>query len=110
LIGAPAAGAGLEYWTRRTAEHGARAVVNVEHPANRDLDSLTAEHRLVLLPALAALLDGSERVVCDLGCGAGRFTADFAHSPPGPPGSPTGGYGRTGACRYPMPRPTSSSR
>ncbi len=32
-----------------------RAVVNVDHPADRDLESLTAEHRQVLLPALAAL-------------------------------------------------------
>jgi SAM-dependent methyltransferase len=68
----------LEYWTRRTEELGARAVVNVDHPAGRDLGDLTAEHRNVLLPALASLLDGTERVVCDLGCGAGRFTADFA--------------------------------
>lgn len=74
---APAAH-GLEYWARRTEELGARAVVNVDHPADRDLEALTAEHRRVLLPALAALLDGTERVVCDLGCGAGRFTADFA--------------------------------
>jgi SAM-dependent methyltransferase len=78
LIGAPAASSGLEYWARRTEELGARAVVNVEHSADRDLETLTAAHRQVLLPALAALLDGSERVVCDLGCGAGRFTADFA--------------------------------
>jgi SAM-dependent methyltransferase len=68
----------LEYWTRRTEELGARAVVNFHHPDDRDLEALTAEHRRVLLPALEALLDGSERVVCDLGCGAGRFTADLA--------------------------------
>lgn len=78
MTGAPAAAAGLEYWARRTEELGARAVVNVDHPADRDLEALTAEHRQVLLPALAALLDGTERVVCDLGCGAGRLTADFA--------------------------------
>ena len=78
MTGAPAAPGGVEYWTRRTEELGARAVVNFDHPADRDLEAVTAEHRLVLLPALAALLDGTERVVCDLGCGAGRFTADFA--------------------------------
>ncbi|MSO42136.1 MAG: class I SAM-dependent methyltransferase [Solirubrobacterales bacterium] len=75
---ASAARGGLEYWTRRAEELGARAVVNIEHPVGRDLEDLTAEHRSVVLPALAALLDGTERVVCDLGCGAGRFTADFA--------------------------------
>jgi SAM-dependent methyltransferase len=78
LTGAAAAGGGVEYWARRTEELGARAVINIEHPADRDLESVTAGHREILLPALAALLDGTERVVCDLGCGAGRFTADFA--------------------------------
>ena len=78
MTGAPAAPGGFEYWTRRTEELGARAVVNFDHPPDRDLEALTAEHRRVLLPALAALLDGTERVVCDLGSGAGRFTADFA--------------------------------
>ncbi len=72
------AAAGLQYWTRRTERLGARAVINVEHPADHDLAAVTEQHRQILLPALAALLDGSERVVCDLGCGAGRFTADFA--------------------------------
>jgi SAM-dependent methyltransferase len=76
----PVASGGVEYWARRTEALGARAVINVEHPADRDLETVTAEHRQILLPALAALLDGSERVVCDLGCGAGRFTADFAHA------------------------------
>jgi SAM-dependent methyltransferase len=78
LTGAAAAGGGVEYWARRTEELGARAVINIEHPADRDLESVTAGHRQILLPALAALLDGTEHVVCDLGCGAGRFTADFA--------------------------------
>jgi SAM-dependent methyltransferase len=74
----PSAGGGVDYWARRTEELGARAVINIEHPVDRDLETVTAEHRQILLPALAALLDGTERVVCDLGCGAGRFTADFA--------------------------------
>jgi SAM-dependent methyltransferase len=78
LTGAPAAGGGLDYWARRTEELGARAVINVEHPAESDLATVTAQHRQVLLPALAALLDGTECVVCDLGSGAGRFTADLA--------------------------------
>ncbi len=78
MTGAPVARGGVEYWAQRTRELGARAVVNFDHPADRDLEALTAEHRQVLVPALAALLDGTERVVCDLGCGAGRLTADFA--------------------------------
>lgn len=75
---APAIGGGVEYWARRTEALGARAVVNVDHPADTDLETLTNEHRKALLPALEALLDGTERVVCDLGCGTGRLTADFA--------------------------------
>jgi SAM-dependent methyltransferase len=78
LTGAPAAGGGVNYWARRTEELGARAVINIEHPADRDLETVTAEHRQILMPTLSALLDGTEKVVCDLGCGAGRFTADFA--------------------------------
>ncbi|MBA2515843.1 MAG: class I SAM-dependent methyltransferase [Solirubrobacterales bacterium] len=78
MIAASAARDGLEYWARRAEELGARAVVNVDHPAGRDLAAVTAGHRDMLFPSLAGLLDGSERVVCDLGCGAGRFTADLA--------------------------------
>ena len=70
--------AGIAYWTARAEALGPRAVVNLDHPEGDDLEALTAAHRTILMPVLAGLLDGSERVVCDLGCGAGRFTADFA--------------------------------
>jgi len=70
--------AGIAYWTARAEALGPRAVVNLDHSEDDDLDAVTAAHRAILMPALAGLLDGTERVVCDLGCGAGRFTADFA--------------------------------
>lgn len=70
--------AGIAYWTARAEALGPRAVVNLDHPEGDNLDAVTAAHRAILMPALAGLLDGTERVVCDLGCGTGRFTADFA--------------------------------
>ncbi|MCW3039231.1 MAG: class SAM-dependent methyltransferase [Solirubrobacterales bacterium] len=69
---------GHAYWQARAQLMGARAVVNVDHDAGATLDAVTDGHRAVLLPAIAALLDGSERAVLDLGCGTGRFTADLA--------------------------------
>lgn len=52
-------------------------MVNLEHAA-RAVDDVSAAHRAVLLPALAARLTGGERRALDLGCGVGRLTADLA--------------------------------
>lgn len=73
-----AATEGIGYWEQRAESLGARAVVNLDHPEADGLDAVTERHRAILLPAIAQLLDGSERVACDLGCGTGRLTADFA--------------------------------
>lgn len=67
----------LAYWRARARTLGPRAVVSLDHPA-ADLGAVTATHRAILLPLLEALLRGDEAVVCDLGCGTGRFTADLA--------------------------------
>ncbi|CAA9477667.1 MAG: hypothetical protein AVDCRST_MAG13-957 [uncultured Solirubrobacteraceae bacterium] len=68
----------VAYWRARAREHGPRAVISLDHPADADLGAVTAGHRGALLPLLAALLRGGEGLVCDLGCGTGRFTADLA--------------------------------
>jgi ubiquinone/menaquinone biosynthesis C-methylase UbiE len=70
--------AGVDYWRDRARALGARAVVNVDHPEDAELDALSADHRGLILPLLAAQLEGSEEVVLDLGCGVGRFTDDLA--------------------------------
>ena len=74
----PADVPGVEYWRTRARELGARAVVNLDHPESAGLDDVSADHRGLILPLLAAELDGSERTVLDLGCGVGRFSADLA--------------------------------
>lgn len=71
-------GPGVAYWRDRARSLGARSVVNLDHPAGTALDDVSAGHRAVLYPLLAAALHGHERVVLDLGCGTGRFTADLA--------------------------------
>lgn len=76
--GAPDRLDGRAYWTERARTLGARAVVSIDHPDGTDLADVTAGHRAIVLPALAAQLDGSERTLLDLGCGTGRLTADLA--------------------------------
>lgn len=70
--------AGVDYWRDRARTLGARAVVNLDHPASDGLDAVTAGHRAALYPLLAAELTGDERVVLDLGCGTARLTGDLA--------------------------------
>jgi SAM-dependent methyltransferase len=69
----------LAYWTERAERFGERAAVNLEHPAGA-LAEVSAGHRALLLPLLATLLRGDERVVLDLGCGPGRLTAALART------------------------------
>jgi SAM-dependent methyltransferase len=69
---------GVAYWRDRARTLGARSVVNLDHPAGRSLDDVSAGHRAALLPLLTAELRGDEALVLDLGCGTGRFTADLA--------------------------------
>jgi ubiquinone/menaquinone biosynthesis C-methylase UbiE len=68
---------GIDYWIRRANHLGARAVLNLATTA-KDADRVTARHKRLLFPLLRRALEGSERVVLDFGCGAGRFTADLA--------------------------------
>lgn len=98
--GAAAAGAeaGVAYWRDRARALGERSVISTDHDAA--VADVSATHRRLLLPALAALLPlapngrvsiapgavGSDapsiaqsgRTVLDLGCGSGRLTADLA--------------------------------
>lgn len=69
---------GVEYWRRRAVALGDRAVVNLDHPAGGDLDAVSDGHRTALFPLLRDELDGTERLVLDLGCGTGRFTGGLA--------------------------------
>jgi SAM-dependent methyltransferase len=69
---------GVDYWRRRALALGDRAVVNLDHPADGDLDAVSDGHREQLFPLLRAELTGAERTVLDLGCGTGRLTAGLA--------------------------------
>jgi glycosyltransferase involved in cell wall biosynthesis/SAM-dependent methyltransferase len=68
---------GLDYWRARAQTFGPHAVVNLAHDAT-DFEEITRYEREMLLPALRAELNGKERIVVDLGCGSGRFTAGIA--------------------------------
>lgn len=69
---------GVDYWRQRAIALGDRAVVNLDHPVDGDLDAVSDGHRAQLFPLLRAELTGAERTVLDLGCGTGRFTAGLA--------------------------------
>jgi hypothetical protein len=45
---------GVAYWRERAEAFGARAVLNLDHEDS--VDTVTAVHRALLLPQLAALL------------------------------------------------------
>ncbi len=92
------AAAGLAYWRARARELGPRAVLSTDHDG--PVDDVTATHRALLLPEVAARLalapsrpalslrsstrsagaspGGRSRTVLDLGCGTGRLTGDLA--------------------------------
>ena len=68
---------GLSYWHERARRFGARAVLNIGHPAEH-FDEVTSRQKALLLPRLQHRLEGWEKIVLDLGCGPGRFTPDLA--------------------------------
>lgn len=68
---------GIAYWRARARAFGPRAVLNLDHAAT-DYAAVTERQRQLLLPLLRAACRGDERIVLDLGCGPGRFTADLA--------------------------------
>ena len=70
-------GDALAYWRERAKEYGARAVLNVNHPAS-EFVPVTQRQKDILYPFLRAHLRGDERIVADFGCGPGRFTSDLA--------------------------------
>ena len=74
LSGEPAE---ITAWRMRAEYLNARAVFNAGH-ADADLDAITAMQKRELYPRLRAILDGTERVALDFGCGTGRFSGDLA--------------------------------
>ena len=66
-----------DYWTRRVKKFGARAAINVSHPAEK-FEEVTRRDKDEIFPYLSKLLTGDERVALDFGCGSGRFTPALA--------------------------------
>lgn len=71
------AAADLRWWQRRARRRGIRAVVNLGY-SSTELAELDRRQKDILLPQLRSMLNGTERVILDFGCGPGRFTADLA--------------------------------
>jgi SAM-dependent methyltransferase len=67
----------LAFWQQRVQTYGARSVLDLRH-GDSEYESVTRAQQDLLLPAFARLLDGTERVVLDFGCGPGRFTGPLA--------------------------------
>lgn len=54
-------------------------MLNLAHEAD-EIEAITRRQIDILFPRLRALLDGSERVAVDFGCGTGRFTIPLAET------------------------------
>ncbi len=67
----------LEYWRRRARRHGAYAVLNLSHGAEK-LEGVTHKQKQAIYPVLKERLRGDEQIALDFGCGTGRFTTDLA--------------------------------
>jgi ubiquinone/menaquinone biosynthesis C-methylase UbiE len=69
--------ASIAFWRHRAARLGSLAVLNIRY-AHANLDTITARQAWRIFPSLISLLEPSDKIVLDLGCGAGRFTTDLA--------------------------------
>jgi SAM-dependent methyltransferase len=67
----------IDYWDRRAAAHGRRAVLNISHSED-EFDVVTEFQKGALFPQLESALEPDDRVVLDFGCGPGRFTPALA--------------------------------
>ena len=67
----------LDFWQERARDLGARAVFSIGH-SDADLERVTALQKQELYPRLRGARRGDEKLILDLGCGTGRFTADPA--------------------------------
>src|SRR6185312_8927298 len=67
----------IRAWRLRAEQLSARAVFNAGH-ADAELDQVTERQKRELYPRLRELLNGTERLALDLGCGTGRFSGDLA--------------------------------
>jgi len=61
------------YWEERARRYGRRSVLNLGHK-DEEYDAVTACQASHIFPSLQKLLNGTEKLVLDLGCGTGRFT------------------------------------
>ncbi len=68
---------GIEYWRYRTKKYGRFAVFNLDR-SESEMDEVTARQKAEIFPIFRSALRGDEALLLDLGCGAGRFTADLA--------------------------------
>jgi SAM-dependent methyltransferase len=75
--GGGGAGDLLDYWRRRADAHGARAVLNLQHPES-EADAVTQMQKREIFPHLRARLAPDDRAVLDFGCGPGRFSVALA--------------------------------
>lgn len=67
----------LEYWEDRVRLYGPRSVLNVAH-VQEDMDEITRMQEQEIFPYFRSQLNGTEKVILDFGCGAGRFTPQLA--------------------------------
>jgi len=65
------------YWSERGRRFGYRAVVNLGY-SEAELLAVTRRDKDETFPYLQSLLRGDEKLILDLGCGAGRFTHALA--------------------------------
>jgi ubiquinone/menaquinone biosynthesis C-methylase UbiE len=67
----------ISMWEKRAKQYGVRAALNIGH-AQEQMEAVTRMQREKIFPFLKGELTGGEKIILDLGCGPGRFTADLA--------------------------------
>jgi ubiquinone/menaquinone biosynthesis C-methylase UbiE len=65
------------YWEKRVKQLGKRAVLDLRH-SDSEYEEVTNRQKEEIYPFFIKSLKGNERILLDLGCGPGRFTADLA--------------------------------
>lgn len=65
-------------WDTRVKMFGKRAVFNICHKTQEELDEITRIQRETILPLFKQQLRGENNVILDFGCGWGRWSKDLA--------------------------------